>query len=120
MLGAAALGDIGQHFPDSDPAYSGISSMILLEKTRDLLESRGYALMNADITIVAQRPKLVPFIPDMRKKTADALRLPVERVSVKATTTERLGFEGRCEGISAQAVCLIRALNPRGITAAEG
>ena len=120
MLGAAALGDIGQHFPDNDPAYSGISSMILLEKTRDLLESRGYALMNADITIVAQRPKLAPFIPDMRKKTADALRLPVECVSVKATTTERLGFEGRCEGISAQAVCLIRALNPRGITAAEG
>ena len=110
LLGAAALGDIGQHFPDTDPAYEGISSLLLLEKTAALLAERGFIPVNVDITIVAQRPKLAPFIPAMRQKTADALRIAPDRVSVKATTTEKLGFEGRCEGISAQAVCLLRSV----------
>ena len=110
LLGAAALGDIGHHFPDTDPAYSGISSLLLLEKVRALLEKHQFIPINVDITIVAQRPKLAPYIPSMRQKTADALGLSPECVSVKATTTERLGFEGRCEGISAQAVCLIQSL----------
>ena len=108
MLGAAALGDIGQHFPDTDPRYSGISSLILLGHTVRLLSENGFAPVNADITIAAQKPKLMPFIPQMRANTARVCGLPVDRVSVKATTTEKLGFEGRMEGISAQAVCLIR------------
>ena len=112
MLGAAALGDIGQHFPDTDPAYSGISSLLLLEHVRALLSSRGFTPVNLDITIVAQRPKLAPWIPAMRQKIADALRLSPDLVSVKATTTEKLGFEGRCEGISAQAVCLLLKAAP--------
>lgn len=107
MLGAAALGDIGRHFPDSDPQYKGISSLILLKKTAEILQRSGYALVNADITIIAQRPKLLPYIPVMRKSISDALSCDPDRISVKATTTEQLGFEGRMEGISAQAVCLI-------------
>ena len=107
LLGAAALGDIGQHFPDRDPQYAGISSMKLLEKTLFLLRGRGLAVGNVDLTIAAQRPRLAPFIPEMRQKTAAALSLPLDRVSIKATTTEHLGFEGRGEGISAQAVCLL-------------
>ena len=107
MLGAAALGDIGKHFPDTDPRYSGISSMLLLEHTVALLRDKGFRLANADITIVAQRPKLLPFIPAMRDNVARVCGLPRDRVSVKATTTEKLGFEGRMEGISAQAVCLL-------------
>ncbi len=107
MLGAMALGDIGQHFPDTDPAYEGASSMALLSRVVALLAARHARVVSADVTIVAQKPKLAPFIPAMREKVAGALSLPPERVSVKATTTERLGFEGREEGISAQAVCLI-------------
>ena len=109
MLGAAALGDIGKHFPDTDPRYEGISSLLLLKKTAELLQRSGYRLVNADITIVAQKPKLLPYIPRMRQNVADALSCAIEAVSVKATTTERLGFEGRGEGISAQAVCLIQS-----------
>ena len=107
MLGAAAMGDIGKHFPDTDPRYSGISSMLLLEHTVALLRDKGFRLANADITIVAQRPKLLPYIPTMRENVARVCGLPTDRVSVKATTTEKLGFEGRMEGISAQAVCLL-------------
>ena len=107
MLGAAALGDIGYHFPDSDPQYKGISSLFLLKKTAELLQRSGYHVVNADITIVAQKPKLMPYIPCMRKNVAEALSVREDNVSVKATTTEKLGFEGRMEGISAQAVCLI-------------
>lgn len=109
MLGAMALGDIGQHFPDSDQRYSGISSMTLLCQVVAMLEKHGARLVNVDVTIVAQRPKLASYIPAMRANVADALSLPLERVSIKATTTERLGFEGHEEGISAQAVCLVSA-----------
>lgn len=113
MLGAAALGDIGQHFPDSDERYRGISSMTLLRHVTKLLADHGLRVANADVTIVAQRPKLMPFLPEMRQNIADVLTLPVDRVSVKATTTERLGFEGREEGISAQAVCLLSPLQEK-------
>ena len=108
MLGAAALGDIGRHFPDTDPRYKGISSMKLLAHVVALLAERGFRVANADVTIVAQRPKLLPYIPQMRENIAAALSLPIDRVNVKATTTERLAFEGREEGISAQAVCLLQ------------
>ena len=107
LLGAAALGNIGGHFPDSDPIYKGISSLLLLEKAVDLLEEAGFRPINADVTIVAQAPKLAPYIEQMRENTAKALRLPVSQVSVKATTTEHMGYEGRGEGISANATALI-------------
>ncbi len=107
MLGAAALGDIGRHFPDTDPQYSGISSLLLLEKTAGLLQQSGFRLVNADITIVAQKPKLLPYIETMRENVSSALGCGLSCISVKATTTEKLGFEGRMEGISAQAVCLL-------------
>ena len=107
LLGAAALGDIGKHFPDTDPAYKGISSLKLLSHVGNLIKENGYTVGNIDSTIVAQRPKLAPFIPQMRQAIADTLDIDLDRVSVKATTTEHLGFEGREEGISAQAVALI-------------
>lgn len=107
MLGAMAMGDIGKHFPDTDERYRGISSMTLLEHVVDLLEANHARVTNCDVTIIAQKPKLLPFIPQMRDNIASALHLPVDRVNVKATTTERLSFEGREEGISAQAVCMI-------------
>lgn len=108
MLGAMALGDIGQHFPDTDERYRGISSMLLLEHVVELLREHRAQVTNADVTIVAQKPKLLPYIPQMRQNVAEALGLPLDRVNIKATTTERLGFEGREEGISAQAVCMVR------------
>lgn len=108
MLGAMALGDIGKHFPDTDERYRGISSMKLLEHVVALLQSRGARVTNCDVTIVAQKPKLLPYIQQMRENVAAALQLPLDRVNVKATTTERLAFEGREEGISAQAVCMIQ------------
>ena len=107
LLGAAALGDIGKLFPDTDPAYKGISSLILLRETARRLRENGFEIGNADVTIVAQRPKLAPYIPQMRRALAEALGVPEERVSVKATTTERMGFEGREEGVSAQAAALV-------------
>jgi len=107
MLGACALGDIGRHFPDTDGSYKGISSVLLLKKTNQLLKKEGYIPYNIDITIVAQKPKLSPYIQQMVENTASALELPLSSVSVKATTTEKLGFEGRMEGISAYAVCTI-------------
>ncbi|MBR2959911.1 MAG: 2-C-methyl-D-erythritol 2,4-cyclodiphosphate synthase [Bacteroidales bacterium] len=107
LLGAAALGDIGKHFPDTDPQYKGISSLKLLAHVGRLLAEHGYRIVNIDSTVVAQRPKLAPHIEQMRHNIADTLGLDIDRVSVKATTTEHLGFEGRMEGISSQAAALI-------------
>lgn len=107
LLGAAALGDIGQHFPDTDPAYKGISSIELLKKVGELLDEKGYVIENIDATIIAQKPKLAPYRPRMAANIADALRLDVSRVSVKATTEEGLGFTGSGEGISSQAITLL-------------
>lgn len=107
LLGAAALGDIGKHFPDTDPRYSGADSRVLLRDVVALLADRGFAVGNVDLTIMAQAPKLAPHIESMRRNLAADLGIPLDRVSVKATTTEHLGFEGRGEGISAQATALI-------------
>lgn len=107
LLGAAALGDIGQHFPDSDPAYKGISSIELLKKTGGLLDDRGYIIENIDSTVIAQSPRLAPYRAQMAENIAAALGLDSSRVSVKATTEEGLGFTGRGEGISAQAITLL-------------
>ncbi len=107
MLGALALGDIGKHFPDTDERYRGISSMTLLHHVTALLKEHGARVTNCDVTIVAQKPKLLPYIPQMRENVAAALQLPIDRVNVKATTTEHLAFEGREEGISAQAICMV-------------
>lgn len=107
LLGAAALGDIGSHFPDSDKTYKGISSMELLRHVARTISDAGYDVQNVDSTVVAQRPKLRPYIDSMRKNIAAALSIDEGRVSVKATTSEGLGFEGRQEGISAQAVALL-------------
>lgn len=108
LLGAAALGDIGKHFPDTAKEYKGADSIKLLENVGKLLKSYGYIVINIDSVIAAQEPKLAPFIELMRINISSALNIDTDRVSVKATTTERLGFEGRGEGISAQAVCSIK------------
>lgn len=108
MLGAMALGDIGKHFPDTDNAYAGADSMVLLAKVTELLGTHHAKVTNCDITIVAQKPKLLPYIPRMRENVARVLGVDVDCVNVKATTTERLGFEGAQEGISAQAVCMVQ------------
>ena len=107
LLGAAALGDIGKHFPDKDPQYKGIDSKILLRRCGELLKAEGYQIENIDSIIAAQQPKLAPHIPSMRQTIADVLDIDISQVSVKATTTEHLGFEGREEGISAQAAVLL-------------
>ena len=107
LLGAAALGDIGKLFPDNDDVYLGADSVELLKKVRDVLQEHGWKLSNLDATVIAQRPKLAPYIDTMRKRIADALETDAENVSVKATTEERLGFTGSGEGIAAHAVCLI-------------
>ena len=107
MLGAAGLGDIGKHFPDTDDKYKGISSMLLLKEVKKLVEKEGYSLSNADITVVAQKPKLAPYIDQMKKNIALALCTDVSDINVKATTEEHLGFTGRLEGISSHAVVLI-------------
>lgn len=121
LLGAAALGDIGKHFPDTDPAYKGISSVKLLRHVGELLESRLYIISNIDATIIAQRPKMAPYIGQMRQNIADALGLDITQVNVKATTEEGLGFTGSGEGISAQAaVCLETVANCSYIAAAAG
>lgn len=108
ILGALTLGDIGYHFPDTDPAYKGADSKILLSRVCEMMRSRGYEIGNVDITICAERPKMRPHIDDMRISLAQVMECAVEDVSVKATTTERLGFTGREEGISAMAVVLLR------------
>ena len=104
ILGAAALGDIGKHFPDTDDKYKGISSIILLKNVIKLITKKGYTLANADVTIIAQRPKLLPYIPKMRENIASAIGCDIDLINVAATTTEHLGFEGRGEGISAMAI----------------
>lgn len=107
LLGAAALGDIGKHFPDSDPQYKGISSVLLLEKVGALLEEKGFLIENIDATIIAQAPKMRPYIDTMRQNIASALGILEDQVNVKATTEEGLGFTGTGEGISAQAICML-------------
>ena len=107
LLGAAALGDIGKHFPDTDPKFKGIDSMLLLKKVAELLKENGYKIINIDSTVLAQRPKLAPYILKMRENISDALGVDVDFVSVKATTEEGLGFTGEGLGIAAHAVCLI-------------
>lgn len=107
LLGAAALGDIGQHFPDTDKAYKDISSMHLLERVAALLSGRGYRFVNADMTVVAQKPKLAPFLPLMTANIAAVLGADCGQINIKATTEEHLGFTGRLEGIRAYAVVLI-------------
>lgn len=111
LLGAAALGDIGQLFPDSDAAYAGADSVALLERVTALLREHGWQVGNVDATVVAQTPKLAPYIPEMRRRLAEAMGLDVDCVSVKATTEERLGFTGSGEGMAAHAVALIERLN---------
>lgn len=107
ILGAAALGDIGKHFPDTDPAYKGASSIRLMEHVRELVQEEGFSVENVDATIIAQKPKMRPYIDEMRQNIADALGVELSRINVKATTEEGLGFTGSGEGISAQAVCLL-------------
>lgn len=107
LLGAAALGDIGKHFPDTDEEYRGISSLKLLEHVKLLISDSGYSVGNADITVIAQKPKIASYIPAMRKNIAETLGIEIERVNVKGTTTEKLGFVGRCEGIACEAVCIL-------------
>ena len=107
LVGAAALGDIGLHFPDTDPKYKGISSVRLLEHVSQLLEDNGFVVENVDATIIAQRPKMRPYIDEMRQNIADALGVSVEQVNVKATTEEGLGFTGEGLGISSQSICLL-------------
>lgn len=107
LLGAAALGDIGKHFPDTDPAYKGISSIRLLEHVADLLEEHQFLIENIDATIIAQRPKMRPYIDTMRENIAKALKIEADQINVKATTEEGLGFTGSGEGISSQAICML-------------
>ena len=110
LLGAAALGDIGKLFPDNDPAYAGADSLVLLERVGERIAQAGYRVGNIDATILAQRPKLAPHIPQMRANLAHRLGLEVDQVSVKATTEEGLGFTGAGEGMAAHAVCLLESI----------
>jgi 2-C-methyl-D-erythritol 2,4-cyclodiphosphate synthase len=107
VLGAAALGDIGKHFPDTDPHFKGADSRVLLRHVYQIVQAQGYRLINADITIIAQAPKMLPHVPGMRANIAEDLCVDADFINVKATTTEKLGFEGRKEGIAVQAVVLI-------------
>ena len=119
VLGAAALGDIGQHFPDNDPAYAGADSLELARHVARILSEHGYRVENIDATILCQRPKLAPHIPAMRAKLAAAFGLPVDAVSVKATTEEHLGFTGREEGISANAVCMLSTIYENSVAVGD-
>ncbi len=107
ILGAAALRDIGRHFPDTDPQYKGISSILLLRKVGELLKEKGYYIVNIDATIIAQKPKLLPYMDTMIENVAEALELSADQVNIKATTEEGLGFTGSLQGISSQAICAI-------------
>ena len=111
LLGAAALGDIGRHFPDNDDTYKGISSLLLLDRVMELLRSRGYTVGNADVTIIAQKPKLAPYMEDMRRQLAAHMGCGIDAVNVKATTEEHLGFTGAGLGIAAHAVVLIEEIS---------
>ena len=119
LLGAAALGDIGKHFPDTDPAYKGISSMKLLEHVAALIEEKGYVVENIDATIIAQKPKMRPHIPQMEENIAKALHIAVDQVNVKATTEEGLGFTGTEEGISSQAICCLTTIYESSVRVAD-
>jgi 2-C-methyl-D-erythritol 2,4-cyclodiphosphate synthase len=110
LLGATNLGDIGMHFPDSDPALKDIDSKILLRKVMQLITQKGYRIVNIDTTICLQQPKLRPYIPQMQETLAQVMDIPVNDISIKATTTEKLGFTGREEGVSAHAVVLVQSL----------
>ena len=107
LLGAAAMGDIGRHFPDTDQQYKGISSMVLLRQVGEKLAEAGYSIVNADVTVMAQAPKISPYVDEMRSNIAGTLNVDTSRINIKGTTTERLGFVGRKEGIAAEAVCSI-------------
>lgn len=107
LLGALALGDIGQHFPDTDAAYKGADSCVLLQRVYQLIQEKGWRLGNADITIIAQAPKVLPYRERMQQRVAEVMVVALNQISVKATTTEKLGFEGRKEGIAAQAIVLL-------------
>ena len=120
LLGAAALGDIGLHFPDNDPKYKGADSLKLLEHVGDLLETKLYYVENIDATILAQAPKMRPFIDEMRANIANALKIDVSSVNVKATTEEGLGFTGAKEGIAAHAVCLLGSMQDEGRYGCQG
>lgn len=115
LLGAAALGDIGKLFPDNDPKYLGVDSLVLLSEVVKRVGERGYSIVNVDSTVIAQAPKLAPYIDRMRANLAASMGIPVDLVSVKATTEEHLGFTGRGEGIAAKAVCLIEEKKQGGI-----
>lgn len=119
LLGAAALGDIGKHFPDTDPQYKGISSIRLLEHVASLLAEHGYLVENIDATIIAQRPKMRPYIEEMERNIASALNISIDQINVKATTEEGLGFTGTEEGISSQAICLLTTVYESSVTAAD-
>ena len=110
ILGAAALGDIGQHFPDNDDRYLGADSTVLLRRVMELIREKGYRIGNLDATIIAQKPKLMPYLPQMRKKLAEVMEISEDRLNLKATTEEHLGFTGRQEGISAHCVCLLEEM----------
>lgn len=110
LLGAAALGDIGKHFPDTDEKYKGISSMKLLEHVKGLIEEEGYVIENIDATIIAQRPKLRPYMEEMEENIAKVLKIEKNQINLKATTEEKLGFTGREEGIAAQAICTLTGI----------
>ena len=111
LLGACALGDIGKHFPDTDPVYKGISSIKLLEHVRDLVDKEGYIIDNIDATIIAQKPKMAPYINAMRENIAKALRIDINQINVKATTEEGLGFTGSGQGISSQSIALLSSVD---------
>lgn len=110
LLGAAALGDIGMHFPDTDMRYKDINSLLLLKRVGELLKQAGFGVVNIDSVVCAQRPRLSPYIQKMRQNIAETLNISEDKVSVKATTTEGMGYEGRGEGISAQAICMIKKI----------
>lgn len=107
ILGALGEGDIGRHFPDSDERYRGISSMLLLEQVKEIADRRGASLINTDVTVIAQKPRLAPYIFEMRENIARVFGVPTERVNIKATTEEKLGFTGACEGMAVHAVALL-------------
>ena len=119
LLGAAALGDIGKHFPDTDPAYKGISSIKLLEKVGELLEENHVFIENIDATIIAQKPKMRPYIEEMEKNIATALHIDVSQINVKATTEEGLGFTGAEQGISSQAICALTTIYESSVAVAD-
>ena len=119
LLGAAALGDIGKHFPDTDPQYKGISSIRLLEHVAKLMEEKGYIVENIDATIIAQKPKMRPYIAQMEENIAKALKIGNDQINVKATTEEGLGFTGTEKGISAQAICALTTIYESSVTVAD-